>query len=124
MNGCYCANYYVSFTQPPIPAGLPPHNTKYNEGAAAAAALFRLQKGSINCRNSVSKFGDRCKLCLALKSGASLKGGLLPEEGLWMDGPSAAAAATVVRKRKDSSSRSSAETSPCLGDEEAPEARS
>ncbi|KAK3693733.1 hypothetical protein B0T22DRAFT_48605 [Podospora appendiculata] len=76
--------------------------------------------GSINCRNSVSKFGDRCKLCLALKSGASLTGGLLPEDGLWMDGPSRPVA---VRKRKDSSSRSSAETSPCLGDE-APEARS
>lgn len=36
--------------------------------------------GSINCHNTVTRFGDRCKLCLALKSGASLSQGLLPED--------------------------------------------
>ncbi|KAJ9155144.1 hypothetical protein NKR23_g1998 [Pleurostoma richardsiae] len=36
--------------------------------------------GSINCHNTVSRFGDRCKLCLALKSGASLTDGLLLPE--------------------------------------------
>ncbi|PSR78835.1 hypothetical protein BD289DRAFT_354619, partial [Coniella lustricola] len=36
--------------------------------------------GSINCHNVVNRFGDRCKLCLALKSGASLSDGLLPED--------------------------------------------
>ncbi|KAK3943122.1 hypothetical protein QBC46DRAFT_378247 [Diplogelasinospora grovesii] len=41
--------------------------------------------GSINCRNTVYKFGERCKLCLALKSGASLSEGLLPDDdGLGM----------------------------------------
>ncbi|KAH9436604.1 hypothetical protein MCOR02_000277 [Pyricularia oryzae] len=28
--------------------------------------------GSINCHNQVTRFGDRCKLCIALKSGASM----------------------------------------------------
>ncbi|KAK4453467.1 hypothetical protein QBC34DRAFT_376372 [Podospora aff. communis PSN243] len=40
--------------------------------------------GSIGCRNTVSKFGERCKLCVALKSGASLSHGLLSEDDLWM----------------------------------------
>ncbi|ROV95433.1 hypothetical protein VMCG_08527 [Cytospora schulzeri] len=34
----------------------------------------------INCHNIVSRFGDRCDLCLVLKSGASLTDGILPEE--------------------------------------------
>ncbi|KAK0749423.1 hypothetical protein B0T18DRAFT_427544 [Schizothecium vesticola] len=40
--------------------------------------------GSIGCRNTVSKFGERCKLCVALKSGASMSNGLLDEDDLWM----------------------------------------
>ncbi|KAK1750246.1 hypothetical protein QBC47DRAFT_365410 [Echria macrotheca] len=42
--------------------------------------------GSIACPNRVSKFGDRCKLCLALKSGSSLSHGLLDDNDLdlWM----------------------------------------
>ncbi|KAF3768692.1 hypothetical protein M406DRAFT_354973 [Cryphonectria parasitica EP155] len=36
--------------------------------------------GSVNCHNVVSRFGDRCKLCLSLKSGASMSDGLLPED--------------------------------------------
>jgi len=40
--------------------------------------------GSIGCRNTVSKFGERCKLCVALKSGASLSHGLLSDDDLWM----------------------------------------
>lgn len=36
--------------------------------------------GSINCHNVVNRFGDRCKLCLALKSGASMSDGMLPED--------------------------------------------
>jgi len=39
--------------------------------------------GSINCHNKVARFGDRCKLCLALKSGASLSNGMLPEDEAW-----------------------------------------
>lgn len=34
----------------------------------------------MNCHNVVNRFGDRCKLCLALKSGASVSEGLLPED--------------------------------------------
>lgn len=40
--------------------------------------------GSIGCRNTVSKFGERCKLCMALKSGASMSHGMLAEDDLWM----------------------------------------
>ncbi|KAK3363452.1 hypothetical protein B0T25DRAFT_527503 [Lasiosphaeria hispida] len=40
--------------------------------------------GSINCRNTVAKFGERCKLCMALKSGASMSHGLLSGDDLWM----------------------------------------
>lgn len=41
--------------------------------------------GSIGCRNTVSRFGDRCKLCVALKSGASMSNGLLSDDhDLWM----------------------------------------
>ncbi|KAL8413828.1 hypothetical protein RB594_005171 [Gaeumannomyces avenae] len=36
--------------------------------------------GSVNCHNQVSRFGDRCKLCIALKSGASMSDGLLHNE--------------------------------------------
>lgn len=36
--------------------------------------------GQVNCHNTVPRFGDRCTLCLALKSGSSMSGGLLPEE--------------------------------------------
>ncbi|KAJ9161607.1 hypothetical protein NKR19_g2039 [Coniochaeta hoffmannii] len=43
--------------------------------------------GSINCRNMVTTFGERCKLCLALKSGASLSNDLLPDELRWLDSP-------------------------------------
>ncbi|KUI69732.1 hypothetical protein VM1G_04868 [Cytospora mali] len=34
----------------------------------------------INCQNIVSRFGERCDLCLVLKSGASLSDGILPDE--------------------------------------------
>ncbi|ROV87821.1 hypothetical protein VSDG_09596 [Cytospora chrysosperma] len=34
----------------------------------------------INCHHIVTRFGDRCDLCLLLKSGASLTNGILPEE--------------------------------------------
>lgn len=43
--------------------------------------------GSINCQNTVTRFGERCKLCMALKSGASLSSDLLPEELRWLDSP-------------------------------------
>ncbi|KAB5562879.1 hypothetical protein GE09DRAFT_762930 [Coniochaeta sp. 2T2.1] len=43
--------------------------------------------GSINCRNTVTRFGERCKLCFALKSGASLSNGMLPEELRWLETP-------------------------------------
>ncbi|OIW31103.1 hypothetical protein CONLIGDRAFT_679839 [Coniochaeta ligniaria NRRL 30616] len=43
--------------------------------------------GSVNCQNMVSRFGERCKLCMALKSGASLSNNLLPEELRWLDNP-------------------------------------
>ncbi|KAK1768685.1 hypothetical protein QBC33DRAFT_355416 [Phialemonium atrogriseum] len=60
--------------------------------------------GSVHCRNMVSKFGDRCKLCLALKSGASLSEGLLPQDELWMVSP------RPMAKSKDSSRSSSGTT--------------
>ncbi|KAK3371993.1 hypothetical protein B0H63DRAFT_285562 [Podospora didyma] len=42
----------------------------------------------INCTNTVSKFGERCKLCMTLKHGASLSDGMLSEDHLWMTPPS------------------------------------
>ncbi|KAK4211400.1 hypothetical protein QBC37DRAFT_389710 [Rhypophila decipiens] len=36
--------------------------------------------GSLNCRNMVPKFGDRCRLCVALKSGSSISENLLPDD--------------------------------------------
>ncbi|RKU40804.1 hypothetical protein DL546_003274 [Coniochaeta pulveracea] len=45
--------------------------------------------GSVHCRNMVTRFGERCKLCVALKSGASLSDRLLPEELRWLDDPQA-----------------------------------
>ncbi|KAK4199734.1 hypothetical protein QBC40DRAFT_281353 [Triangularia verruculosa] len=35
------------------------------------------------CTNYVSRFGERCKLCVIVKEGHSLTRGLLPDE-LWM----------------------------------------
>jgi len=60
--------------------------------------------GSVNCKNAVSRFGDRCKLCMALKSGASMSAGLLPSTGLFMAPP------RPEPKRKDSSRMSSSTT--------------
>ncbi|KAH8886684.1 hypothetical protein GQ53DRAFT_657522 [Thozetella sp. PMI_491] len=59
--------------------------------------------GSVHCRNTVSRFGDRCKLCLALKSGASISDGLLPEDGYMVP-------VRPAPKRKDSSRSSNATT--------------
>ncbi|KAH6628531.1 hypothetical protein F5144DRAFT_579294 [Chaetomium tenue] len=39
---------------------------------------------SIRCTNTVGKFGQRCKLCIVLKSGMSLTPGRLPEDSLWL----------------------------------------
>ncbi|CAP67841.1 uncharacterized protein PODANS_1_17210 [Podospora anserina S mat+] len=36
------------------------------------------------CTNYVSKFGERCKLCVTVKDGQSMTRGLLPEDELWM----------------------------------------
>ncbi|KAL2111065.1 hypothetical protein VUR80DRAFT_324 [Thermomyces stellatus] len=35
--------------------------------------------GSIQCRTTVARFGDRCKLCTVMRVGASISDGLLPE---------------------------------------------
>ncbi|WPJ58776.1 hypothetical protein SMAC4_12907 [Sordaria macrospora] len=35
--------------------------------------------GSIRCTNAVMRFGERCKMCMLQKTGASLSHGLLPE---------------------------------------------
>lgn len=48
--------------------------------------LLAPPKGSINCHNVVNHFGDRCKLCLALKSGASMSEGLLPDDDSYRKG--------------------------------------
>ncbi|KAK0628612.1 hypothetical protein B0T17DRAFT_614508 [Bombardia bombarda] len=45
---------------------------------------MRMVKSSPNCRNTVAKFGDRCKLCVSLNSGASLSNNMLPEDSLWI----------------------------------------
>ncbi|KAL1872291.1 hypothetical protein VTK73DRAFT_1673 [Phialemonium thermophilum] len=63
--------------------------------------------GSVNCRNVVTRFGDRCKLCLALRSGASLSEGLLPEEQLW---PSAPRSGRSGRASKRSNASDSGDT--------------
>lgn len=67
--------------------------------------FFRHIQGSINCHNVVNRFGDRCKLCLALKSGASMSDGMLPE-----DAYRKSSAVEVPRKHhyrsQDASSRS------------------
>lgn len=34
---------------------------------------------AVQCKNTVSFFGDRCKLCVILRSGQDLSYGLLPE---------------------------------------------
>ncbi|KAK2075053.1 hypothetical protein P8C59_009211 [Phyllachora maydis] len=60
--------------------------------------------GSINCRNTVMKFGDRCKLCVALNSGASMTDGLLPSDNLYM------LPTRPPPKRKDSSRSSNGTT--------------
>ncbi|KAL2258343.1 hypothetical protein VTK26DRAFT_8376 [Humicola hyalothermophila] len=38
---------------------------------------------SIRCTNKVTDFGQRCKLCTIMKSGASLSPGLLPDDCSW-----------------------------------------
>ncbi|KAK1833077.1 hypothetical protein QBC39DRAFT_51094 [Podospora conica] len=70
---CYCANYYVR--------PHPPQNHHHHRGLSSQKTK---PQGSIGCRNTVSKFGERCKLCVALKSGASMSNGLLDEDDLWM----------------------------------------
>lgn len=66
----YCANYYVCV--------LP--RTRLSHKAKTHQQLTLKTQGSINCHNVVNRFGDRCKLCLALKSGASMSDGMLPED--------------------------------------------
>ncbi|KAK0729860.1 hypothetical protein B0H67DRAFT_547934 [Lasiosphaeris hirsuta] len=88
VNACYCANYYVC-------------EPKSSTGQELTARI----QGSINCRNTVAKFGERCKLCLALKSGASMSHGLLAADDLWM-----LPSSRPIAYNKDSS-RSSSNTS-------------
>ncbi|ROW13706.1 hypothetical protein VPNG_04535 [Cytospora leucostoma] len=52
----------------------------------------------INCQNIVTHFGDRCDLCLVLKSGASLSHGMLPTERESSRDSHAAAEAPSSRK--------------------------
>ncbi|KAK3991175.1 hypothetical protein QBC44DRAFT_323712 [Cladorrhinum sp. PSN332] len=40
----------------------------------------------IRCTNTVTKFGERCKLCTIVKDGKSLTPGRLPESTLWLPG--------------------------------------
>ncbi|KAK3906583.1 hypothetical protein C8A05DRAFT_29537 [Staphylotrichum tortipilum] len=57
---------------------------------------------SIRCTNPVGKFGQRCKLCTVLKSGASLTPGLLPDDCLWLT-----ATSSSDEERDDSSDNGS-----------------
>ncbi|KAJ4386380.1 hypothetical protein N0V93_009275 [Gnomoniopsis smithogilvyi] len=61
--------------------------------------------GSVNCHNVVGRFGDRCKLCLALKSGASMSDGLLPEDAHRGKGSSVEAPRKHHYRSHDSSNR-------------------
>ncbi|CAN8100417.1 unnamed protein product [Discula destructiva] len=63
--------------------------------------------GSVNCHNVVHRFGDRCKLCLALKSGASMSDGMLPEDA---HRSSKGVAVEVPRKHHYRSHESSSKT--------------
>ncbi|EGO53637.1 hypothetical protein NEUTE1DRAFT_74426 [Neurospora tetrasperma FGSC 2508] len=66
--------------------------------------------GSIRCNNVVMRFGDRCKMCMLQKSGASLSRGLLPEHmDLWIGSSSTRLAKNTASSR--SSSQSSARSS-------------
>ncbi|SPO00188.1 uncharacterized protein DNG_03037 [Cephalotrichum gorgonifer] len=35
--------------------------------------------GSIQCQTTVTRFGDRCKLCTVMRVGSSISDGLLPD---------------------------------------------
>ncbi|KAG8167947.1 hypothetical protein KVR01_003636 [Diaporthe batatas] len=62
--------------------------------------------GSVNCHNVVNRFGDRCKLCLALKSGASLSDGILPEDKYRKSSSAVEAPRKHHHRSHDGSSRS------------------
>ncbi|KAL1851628.1 hypothetical protein Daus18300_012501 [Diaporthe australafricana] len=62
--------------------------------------------GSVNCHNVVNRFGDRCKLCLALKSGASLTDGILPEDKYRKSNSAVEAPRKHHHRSHDGSSRS------------------
>lgn len=57
---------------------LPSLVTRHTKSKSSATNIQ--PQGSVNCHNVVNRFGDRCKLCLALKSGASMSDGMLPED--------------------------------------------
>lgn len=72
--------------------------------------------GSINCHNQVGRFGDRCKLCIALKSGASMSSGLISSDS---DSWSKSVSSSRYPKRQDSygsSGDSSGSGRPTRGD--------
>lgn len=56
---CYCANYYV--------------RNKPGHHPPSKFIADNLPKGSINCHNTVQRFGDRCKHCLVNGSFKGLK---------------------------------------------------
>lgn len=62
-------------------------------------------QGSVNCHNVVNRFGDRCKLCLALKSGASMSEGMLPEDAHRSKGASVDVPRRHHHRSHDQSSR-------------------
>ncbi|TLD21892.1 hypothetical protein PspLS_08204 [Pyricularia sp. CBS 133598] len=73
--------------------------------------------GSINCHNQVTRFGDRCKLCIALKSGASMSSGLLSSDSESWSQP--VSSSSRHPKRQDSygsSGNSSGSSRPTRGD--------
>lgn len=86
-----------------------PTQTGAKQHTCHADVPFFVTQGSINCHNVVNRFGDRCKLCLALKSGASMTDGMLPEDAYRGKNSSRAPVETSSKhhyRSQDTSSRS------------------